>query len=258
MVLLNVTAIPAFEDNYLWLITDAESNACIVDPGDAEPVLAVLKKQHLKLTSILVTHHHSDHIGGIETLVAATGAIVYGPAKETIPQVTYKLQNTNRINILNELCEVIYTPGHTQGHIAYYFPQQAKLFCGDTLFVAGCGRLFEGSPAQMLASLSSLATLPPSTQIYCAHEYTLNNLRFAQAVEPSNQDIQDKIKRCQELRKMGIPTVPSTIEEELATNPFLRSHQPTVLKAAKERADKSDMTDTEVFATIRAWKDCFR
>jgi hydroxyacylglutathione hydrolase len=258
MVLLNVTAIPAFEDNYLWLITDAESNACIVDPGDAEPVLAVLQKQHLKLTTILVTHHHNDHIGGIEKLVAATGAIVYGPAKETIPHITHKLENTNKINILNELCEVIYTPGHTQGHIAYYFPQQAKLFCGDTLFVAGCGRLFEGSPAQMFASLSNLAMLPPSTQIYCAHEYTLSNLRFAQAVEPSNHDIEDKIKRCQELRKMGIPTVPSTIEEELATNPFLRSHKPTVLKAAKEHTGKSDMTDVEVFASIRAWKDGFR
>lgn len=258
MPLLNITAIPAFDDNYLWLISDQHRNACIVDPGDADAVLDVLENQRLTLTTILVTHHHSDHIGGVERLIAATNATVYGPAKETIPHIHYKLENNNIINILGEECKVIYTPGHTLGHIGYYFPYQSKLFCGDTLFVAGCGRLFEGTAQQMFDSLTTLSALPPSTQIYCAHEYTLSNLRFAQTVEPNNRAITDKIKRCQHMRDSHQATVPSTIEEELATNPFLRTHQPDVIHAAQHQTGKSELTDVEVFGTIRAMKDNFR
>jgi len=258
MPLLNVTAIPAFDDNYLWLIDDNHGHACIVDPGDADAVLTVLDQKQLTLDAILVTHHHSDHIGGVEKLVAATGATVYGPAKEAIPHITHKLENNNIINILNDECKVIYMPGHTSGHIGYYFPNQGKLFCGDTLFVAGCGRLFEGTAEQMFNSLRILAALPSDTQIYCAHEYTLSNLRFAQTVEPNNQAITDKIAWCQQRRKEGLATVPSTIAEELATNPFLRSHEPDVIQSAKQKSGKNALSPVEVFATIRAMKDSFR
>lgn len=258
MILLRVTPIPAFDDNYLWLISNDKGEASIVDPGDPDVVLKALKQQELSLSAILITHHHSDHIGGVERLVGITGATVYGPAGEDIPCISHKLLNNNKINILGDMCEVIYTPGHTLGHIAYYFPNQAALFCGDTLFVAGCGRLFEGTAAQMFDSLTRLAALPPQTKIYCAHEYTLSNLRFAKTVEPDNQAINDKITRCQQMRHDGLATVPSTIKEELATNPFLRSHEPSVIQAAQRRVDRNTLSAVDVFTIIREWKDNFR
>lgn len=259
MVLLTVITVPAFDDNYLWLIHDAQGQACAVDPGDADAILDALSTHHLKLTTILITHHHHDHIGGVAQLVQQTGACVYGPDHPALPAPLHKVENSSTINVLGEPCEVISTPGHTLTHVVYYFPTQSMLFCGDTLFVAGCGRLFEGTSLQMNQSLTTLSRLPPNTAVYCAHEYTLGNLQFAQAVEPTNQAIADKIKRCQQLRNQGIPTVPSTIAEELLTNPFMRSHLKPVIDAARAHTGQSTLSQPdEVLGAIRSWKDGFR
>jgi len=253
---LVVEPIPAFNDNYLWLLARGET-AAVVDPGDAEPVLQRLQQSALTLEAILVTHHHGDHVGGVAALARATGARVYGPRDEPIPARDVALSGGDRIEVLGVAFDVLDVAGHTRGHVAYYAPVQRWLFCGDTLFAAGCGRLFEGTAEQMSASLARLAALPADTQVYCAHEYTLSNLRFALAVEPDNVALHRRQHDCMALRQRGAPTLPSTIGEERATNPFLRCAVPAVRRAAEVRADRSLPTATEVFAELRAWKNVF-
>ena len=254
--MLDVIAIPALRDNYIWLIRH-EGAAIVVDPGDAEPVIDFLERERLALTAILVTHHHADHQGGIAALVAhhSSGATaVYGPEAESITGLSMPLTGGESIGIagLGLTFRVLSIPGHTLGHLAYY--SEDVLFCGDTLFGAGCGRLFEGTPEQMFISLSRLAALPDVTRVFPAHEYTQSNLQFAQAVEPGNHDIQRRIREVTELRARCMPTLPTTIEIEKATNPFLRCSSPEVVEAARARSSHA-RSPVEVFATIRAWKN---
>lgn len=253
---IRIEPIPAFNDNYFWLLV-LGGQAAIVDPGDAEPVLQRLQQRRLMLTNILVTHHHGDHVGGVAALVRSTGARVYGPRGETIPARDVALGEGDRIEVLGLALHVLDVPGHTRGHIAYYAPALRALFCGDTLFAAGCGRLFEGTAEQMTASLAKLAQLPAETRVYCAHEYTLANLRFARAVEPDNGVLMQRQRQCVALREGGQPTVPSTIGEELDTNPFLRCDVAAVRRMAETRAGHALATTAEAFATLRAWKNAF-
>ncbi|MEO5658319.1 MAG: hydroxyacylglutathione hydrolase [Polaromonas sp.] len=251
--------IPAFADNYLWLLHDGK-RALVVDPGDAEPVLRVLKQSALQLESILVTHHHADHIGGVDALREATGAAVYGPATERIPAPFKAVLEGHTVQALGLDFQVLDVPGHTAGHIAFYSPDmdgKPLLFCGDTLFSGGCGRLFEGTPAQMLASLDKLAALPGLTRVCCTHEYTLANLRFALAVEPDNADLAAYHRRCLRLREQGSPTLPTSIAQEILINPFLRTRQASIVAAA-HRFDASSHDDTTVFAALRQWKNQFK
>lgn len=251
--------IPAFADNYLWLLHDGK-RALVVDPGDAEPVLHALAQYNLQLESILVTHHHADHTGGVDALRKATGATVHGPATERIPPPFQPLREGDTVRALDVDFQVLDVPGHTAGHIAFYTPDidgKPLLFCGDTLFSGGCGRLFEGTPAQMLASLDKLAALPGETRVCCTHEYTTGNLRFALAVEPDNAELAAYQRRCQRLREQGKPTLPSSIHQEILINPFLRTRQPSVL-AAVHRFDASTRDDTTVFAALRQWKNQFK
>ena len=256
---MNLLALPAFEDNYLWFLHDGQ-RALVVDPGDAEPVLEALQRLGLQLQGILVTHHHGDHTRGVAALRQATGATVYGPARERIPEPYQALHGGQTVSVLSLGWQVIDVPGHTAGHIAYYAPavdDAPLLFCGDTLFSGGCGRLFEGTPAQMLASLDALAALPPATRVCCAHEYTLSNLRFALAVEPGNAELINYARQCQQQREQGQSTLPSTIGTERAVNPFLRSRQPAVAQAVRAHAP-SAYDEVAVFAALREWKNSFR
>ena len=251
--------IPAFADNYLWLLHDGK-RALIVDPGDAEPVLRALEQSALQLESILVTHHHADHTGGVDALRNATGATVFGPASERIPAPFKPLREGDSVHSLGLDFAVLDVPGHTAGHIAFYTPDmdgQPLLFCGDTLFSGGCGRLFEGTAGQMLASLDKLAALPGATRVCCAHEYTLANLRFALAVEPDNAAVQAYGQHCRQLRKQGQPTLPRSIGQEVLINPFLRTRQAAIV-AAVHRFDASTHDDTTVFAALRQWKNQFK
>ena len=233
--------------------------AWVVDPGDAQPVLDALKTGGLRLQGILVTHHHPDHTGGVDLLREHTGAAVFGPARENVPEPLQRLRQGDRVQALGLQWEVIDVPGHTAGHIAFYCADvdgAPVLFCGDTLFSGGCGRLFEGTPAQMLDSLNKLAALPGNTRVCCTHEYTLNNLRFARAVEPANLALQNYQAHCEVVRAQGEPTLPSTMAMEWAINPFLRSTEPEVVASA--RTHDADMAAREgVFATLRAWKNTF-
>ncbi|MCX7258297.1 MAG: hydroxyacylglutathione hydrolase [Polaromonas sp.] len=229
--------IPAFTDNYLWLLHDGEY-ALVVDPGEAAPVQQALAQHGLQLTSILVTHHHADHTGGVAALRDATGAQVYGPASESIPAPFTPLKEGATVHTLGLDFQVLDVPGHTAGHIAFYAPDvdgQPLLFCGDTLFSGGCGRLFEGTPAQMLASLDKLAALPGATRVCCTHEATLGNLRLALAAEPDKADL---------------------IAQELRINPFLRTRQASLVAAAR-RLDASADDDIAIFAALRQWKNQF-
>ncbi|MGE5470854.1 MAG: hydroxyacylglutathione hydrolase [Bacteroidota bacterium] len=251
--MLNISLIPAFKDNYIWLLT-AGQRAAVVDPGAAAPVLARLEADGLSLESILITHHHADHQGGVAELAERWRPAVLAPGGESITGCTQPLRGGERIEILGQAFEVIAVPGHTLGHLAYYAP--GRLFCGDTLFGAGCGRLFEGTPAQMAGSLARIAALPDDTRVYCAHEYTEANLRFAAAVEPDNPDIKDRITRVAQLRAHSQSSVPSTLGEEKATNPFLRCTLPAVI-AAGLRHGASDASPTAIFAAIRGWRNDF-
>ncbi len=258
-----VTAVRAFRDNYIWVLTasttssrDVQPAPCVVvDPGDAEPVLDLFRDANLKPVAILITHHHGDHTGGIAALLRPDAIPVYGPASEYIPGITHPLKEGDWVDLPNNFGKfsVLDVPGHTAGHIAYF--SDNLLFCGDTLFGAGCGRLFEGTPAQMLNSLNKLAHLPTPTHIYCAHEYTLSNLEFAAAVEPDNVRIAQRRARAQAAIARGEATVPSTLAEELATNPFLRCQQSTVRQSAQVHAGKALADTLEVFTVIRQWKD---
>lgn len=239
------------------------SNAIVVDPGDAQPVFNALTRDKLQLAAILVTHHHPDHTGGVAALHAATSAPVFGPARERIPEPFTPLWHGDTAEVLGLRFQVIDVPGHTAGHIAYFLPahqgQAPLLFCGDTLFSGGCGRLFEGTPAQMLASLDALAALPGDSRVCCAHEYTLANLRFAQAVEPGNTDLTQYTAHCESLRAQGQPTLPSQLATERRINPFLRSREATVLRAVREHAELSaNAGEADVFAALRQWKNDFR
>ena len=266
--MLYLIPIPAFADNYLWLLHDGK-RALVVDPGDAAPVVQVLDELGLQLTSILVTHHHADHTGGVDALRERTSATVCGPATERIPQPFTPLREGDTAHALGINFQIIDVPGHTSGHIAFYAPAVALsatdgsletrplLFCGDTLFSGGCGRLFEGTPAQMLDSLDKLSALPASTLVCCAHEYTLSNLRFAIAVEPDNAELLAYHAHCITLRENGVPTVPSFIGQERLVNPFLRTRLPSVMAAAQQH-DPQAMDDISVFAAIRQWKNQFK
>ena len=257
---MNLIALPAFEDNYLWLLHDG-ARALVVDPGDAQPVQAALDRLGLQLQGILVTHHHGDHTGGVAALRAATDAPVYGPARERIPEPFEPLRGGQGVTVLGVDWQVIDVPGHTAGHIAYFTVDvdgAPLLFCGDTLFSGGCGRLFEGTPAQMLASLDTLAALPAATRVCCAHEYTLSNLRFAAAVEPGNRALADYTRHCEQLRAQGLPTLPSDIGTERAINPFLRSRQPAVVQAVRAHTPSAAHDEVAVFAALREWKNSFR
>ena len=257
--MLSIIPIPAFRDNYIWAVQDGRC-AAIVDPGDAAPVLQWLDANGVVLSAILATHHHADHVGGVPALRARYDVPVYGPAHESIPQRTYALGDGDRIIVPGiELgLSVFDIPGHTAGHIAYYaLPPDPLVFCGDTLFAAGCGRLFEGTPAQMWSSLSKLAALDESTRVYCGHEYTLANLRFAAAVEPGSTDIRARITHETQKRERGLPTLPSTIGAERATNPFLRAELPNVIAAAAAHAARPMNGVVDAFATLREWKNGF-
>jgi hydroxyacylglutathione hydrolase len=256
---MKLIPLPALADNYIWMLHNA-GHALVVDPGDAQPVLDALQRYGLKLQAILVTHHHADHTAGIAALVQQTGAAVYGPAGETITAEAQGLAEGDVLTLLGMNLAVIDVPGHTAGHIAYYAQladDAPLLFCGDTLFSAGCGRIFEGTPAQMLASLDKLAALPETTRVCCTHEYTLSNLRFALEVEPANAALLAHARHCQQLRSQDRPTLPSSIGLEKRINPFLRSREATVAAAAL----RHDLAYTEQhgsFACLREWKNTYR
>ncbi|MDH0630054.1 hydroxyacylglutathione hydrolase [Pseudomonas mosselii] len=259
--MIQIDALPAFNDNYIWLLQDTANRRCaVVDPGDAGPVLAWLG-QHPDwvLEAILVTHHHHDHVGGVEALKQASGATVYGPASERIPGRDVALEDGAQFQALGLTFEVMAMPGHTLGHIAYYTAQSPTplLFSGDTLFAAGCGRLFEGTPEQMHHSLQRLAALPAETEVYCAHEYTLSNLRFARAVEPENPHVLQRFEDVTRLRADNRISLPSTIGLERLTNPFLRTAETFVKQKADEWKGHSNPTQATVFAALRSWKDVF-
>ncbi|QFY89470.1 hydroxyacylglutathione hydrolase [Magnetovirga frankeli] len=253
-----ITAIPAFTDNYIWLIPHAEPAdwVSVVDPGDAEPVLARLRTEGLRVAAILVTHQHGDHCGGVGELVQAfPGIPVYGPAHESASGVSHPLSDGDAITLPHSdiRLQVLELPGHTQGHLAYYRP--GALFCGDTLFACGCGRVFSGTPGQLHASLQRIAALPPDTLCYCAHEYTQANIGFAQWVEPDSAALAEYARQVAAQRAAGRPSLPTPLRTELACNPFLRTQVPEVILAAEAYADRP-LTDSEaVFTTLRAWKD---
>ncbi|MDP2825326.1 MAG: hydroxyacylglutathione hydrolase [Sulfuritalea sp.] len=256
-----ILALHAFDDNYIWLLR-AGGWVAVVDPGDAVPVLGHLAQTGDRLCAILATHHHGDHIGGLAELLARFPVPVFGPGLESIAGVTHPLAGGERI-VLPEIAlelDVIAVPGHTRGHIAYYGPSlgdDGAVFCGDTLFGAGCGRLFEGTPAQMQESLAKLAVLPAPTLVYCAHEYTQSNLRFAVAVEPGSIAVQRRSENVAADRAAGRATIPTRIKTELETNPFLRWDAPAVRAAAASRLGHVPADAVETFAAIREWKNRF-
>lgn len=254
---MDIDVLHAFDDNYIWLLR-RDRHVAVVDPGEAAPVLRYLENEGARLAAILLTHHHGDHTGGVSELLASHPAPVYGPARETIGGVDRPLQEGDGVELadIGESLRVIDVAGHTRGHIAYY--GAGALFCGDTLFACGCGRLFEGTPAQMRASLGKLAGLPADTRVYCAHEYTQTNIRFALCVEPDNAALQARAARVAALRAQNQATVPFTLAEELATNPFLRASVPTVAEAASRQVGKTLSDPLEVFAALREWRNGFR
>ena len=257
--MLDIVPIPAFKDNYIWALHNRQ-HAVVVDPGDAAPVLAYLAEHQLKLAAILCTHHHSDHVGGICELVQVYNVPVYGPQHEDIPCISHAVGDGDVVEMpeLGSRLEVLEIPGHTRGHIAYL--GAAGLFCGDTLFGCGCGRLFEGTAAQLFHSLQRLANLPGATNVYCAHEYTEANIRFALACEPGNAQLRQRQQDCRALRAAGRSTLPSTIALEKATNPFLRCTVPEVIRSVEQQAGLKLPPEGEVavFAALREWKNIFR
>lgn len=257
---MNLVALPAFADNYIWMLHDGPE-ALVVDPGEAAPVLNALQAHRLTLSRILVTHHHADHVGGLAALHPVLSGEVHGPAGETMPVPVVPVRGEMHSTWRQARITVMDVPGHTAGHVAYVVEPgdaaPAMLFCGDTLFSGGCGRLFEGSAEQMHQSLQSLCALPDDTLVCCAHEYTLANLRFALAVEPGNADLIDYQARCSQRRAAGQPTLPSSVALERRINPFLRCEQPAVVAAA-QRHGATGTTPVEVLAALRTWKNTFQ
>jgi hydroxyacylglutathione hydrolase len=252
-----VVPLRAFTDNYIWTIRDAR-HAAVVDPGDAAPVLDFLKREKLELVAILNTHHHADHVGGNHELLRHAKVPVFGPHDARIPEVTHRLADGECMTLphFGIEFEVMEIPGHTRTHIAFH--GGGMLFCGDTLFAVGCGRLFEGTPQQMHDSLAKLMRAPDTTRVYCGHEYTLSNIRFAKAADPANRMLQELEPTAQQLRDKGLPTLPSTIAQERATNPFVRCHEPAVIATASKYAGKPLHDPVSVLAAIREWKNNFR
>ncbi|MEI7445615.1 MAG: hydroxyacylglutathione hydrolase [Burkholderiales bacterium] len=262
-----IVPVPAFSDNYIWLLVDRERRrAAVVDPGDAAPVVAALAAAGLRLAAVLVTHHHPDHVGGLPGLREAfPDMVVHGPAASRAEGIDVRWRHGDTVELdgFDARFRVIEVPGHTLDHVAYFAERigddpRPVLFCGDTLFAGGCGRVFEGTPQQMTASLGRLAALPDDALVYCAHEYTSSNLRFARAVEPDNPALAERERQTAELRAAGTPTVPSTLSLERATNPFLRTTDPAVRQAAAVRLGHDPADAVETFAAVRQWKDTFR
>jgi hydroxyacylglutathione hydrolase len=253
---LQVVPLRAFKDNYIWTLRRARF-AAVVDPGEAHPVLDYLAAQGLRLAAVLATHHHQDHVGGVAELVAAHPCPVFGPRGEPIATLTRPVGGGDTVAIpeLGVSFEVLDIPGHTRAHIAYYGANM--LFCGDTLFACGCGRAFEGTPQQLHASLQKLVALPDDTLVYCGHEYTLANIGFAKAVEPGNAQLLEREKSDAKLRERDLPTLPSTIAREKATNPFLRVREPAVIESASKYLGRRTGDPAGVFAALRQWKNQF-
>ena len=260
--MIQTTPLAAFDDNYIWMLLSHERRCCaVVDPGDAAPVLQWLEAHpDWQLTDILITHHHGDHTGGVAELQERTLARVYGPALEQIERIDHPLNDGQQIRLLDHEWQVMHVPGHTRGHLAFFTENRGRplLFCGDTLFSAGCGRVFEGTMQQMYHSLQRLAALPGETLVHCAHEYTLGNLAFAMAVEPDNSVLRQRQQEVILLRQQNQPSVPSRMAVERATNPFLRCGQEAVRRAAEAHAGRALHNGAEVFAALRGWKDNFR
>jgi len=252
--MLEIVPISALKDNYIWTLRDAK-HAAVVDPGEAQPVLNYLAREKLTLVAILATHHHPDHVGGIDALLDLRKVPVFGPRKEPIPGMSNPVAEGDSVAIpeLGASFSVLDIPGHTRAHVAYYGLD--CLFCGDTLFACGCGRLFEGTPEQMYASLQKLLGLPDETKVYCGHEYTLANIQFARAVEPHNQALAAREDDEKKLRAAGKPTLPSTLGREKATNPFLRCLEPAVIDSANKYLGGRLTDPVRVFAAIRDWKN---
>lgn len=254
--------IPALDSNYFWLLPVGDIPACgdkdvyLIDPGDARPVIETLEREGLCLKAILITHHHWDHTDGLDDLLAYQQVPVYGP--ESVAQVTHQVKDGDRLDLPGLALDVMAVPGHTLDHLAYYHPatedSPPRLFCGDALFAAGCGRLFEGTAIQAQASLDKLNALPGSTRIYCAHEYTQTNLRFARTVDPGNAAVQERLEQVNALRAHGTPSLPTELDMERATNPFLRTDDPA-LRAAIETDPNASRSD--VFAELRKRRDRF-
>jgi len=259
---IQLRAVPAFNDNYIWIVHD-QHQAVVVDPGQANPVLKFLQQSKLNLLAILITHHHADHVGGVAALKQIYPKCnVYGPAKEKLPHCDHTLHDQDVVQFPSLQLEfkVLDVPGHTAGHIAYfaYSPQQEPfLFCGDTLFSIGCGRLFEGTAKQMLSSLNKISALPKNTLVCCAHEYTLSNIEWALAVDPDNTKLQQYHVKAQELRQRNLPTLPSMLQLELEANPFLRTAESNIIAAANKYAGQTLNQPSDVFATLREWKNNF-
>lgn len=254
--MLTITPIPAFSDNYIWCIHN-QTHAAIVDPGDASPVFDYLQSHPLNLSAILITHHHHDHTGGVAKLIKNFPVPVYAPQKSQLPQCTFPMVegNTVFLDTLNLALQVLETPGHTLDHIV--FKNHDNLFCGDTLFSSGCGRVFEGTHEQLFQSLKTLASLPDSTHIYCAHEYTQANIAFALTIEPDNSHLIAYAKAINQSRENHLPSLPSTIAREKQINPFLRCHEPSVIDWAEKQLGEHDLTPLRVFTAIRKAKNQF-
>lgn len=254
----NYEVIPlrAFSDNYIWTVRDGHC-AAVVDPGDARPVLDYLRAESLALVAILNTHHHADHVAGNAGLLSHHRVPVYGPRDERIMEVTHRLRDGERIRLphFGIEFEVLEIPGHTRSHIAFY--GEDMLFCGDTLFAVGCGKLFEGTSREMHDSLGRLMRLPDTTKVYCGHEYTLSNIRFAKAADPENAALRELEVKARRLRERGLPTLPSDIGQEKATNPFMRCNEPAIIRSASRRAGTPLTDPVTVLAVIREWKNTF-